>query len=143
MRGSTRGCSRTGRAIVLDTGAILSGTPLALPHACYTTRLVAGEVLDRESREVLDKSIAAGRILVVDPGEEYLGGAIEEAKRGGLLGRLSEADISVAALALELSSQGCEVLVATDDYALQALLYRLGLRTISIRYRGIGGRQGR
>ena len=133
------------QVFVLDTTAFLARFPLMVPRArLYTTSLVLGEVRDRESREGLELALGLGRVEVLDPAPGFLMRARREAARRGLLQRLSDTDLSVAALALQLASAGESVTVVTDDYALQSLIAFLGLRYQPLRTRGIrrprGGR---
>jgi UPF0271 protein len=126
--------------VVNDTGAIISGLPLRLPTEHYTTSLVAAEVKDKESREILDRMIEIGRLSIVDPSENWLEEAKRVARRAGVLKRLSRADLSVLALALEISLKtGRRVAVATDDYSLQKAVLKAGLEIIRIRYKGVTG----
>ncbi len=126
------------RTLVLDTTAFIA----ALPLMVYTARLVAPprvieEVRDRESRERLEVAALLDRVEVLEPEE----GARRRVKRAavklGLHGSLSETDVDVAALALQLREQGEDVTVVTDDYALQNLLAKLGVEYMALRTRGI------
>ncbi len=101
-----------------------------------TTQRVIDEVRDYENREALHLGLELRRIMVLEPGEEYRRRTLREARRLGLRNKLSMTDIDVAALALTLMSNG-EVLVITDDYALQELLLRLGVSFKPLRTRGI------
>lgn len=136
MRGSTRGSSRTGSRLVMDTGAIMAGLPLSVPGTHATTPSVVGEVRDRESRRILEDSLAYGRLEVLEPGPEALEEALRAARRAGVHGRLSRTDLEVLALAIELGAP-----VATDDYALQLACEEAGVGFVRVRYRGI--RRGR
>jgi UPF0271 protein len=123
--------------LVLDTGAILAGLPLATPLKCYTTPSVVGEVRDSESRMVLEKLIESTRLEVVEPSSYYVGEAVEAARRAGTLRHLSSVDIGVIALALELKARGFRVIVASDDYRVQETLVKAGIEFLRVRYRGI------
>ncbi|BAN90179.1 NOB1 family endonuclease [Aeropyrum camini] len=137
MRGSTRDCSPTGsEAIVLDTGAFIAGKAAALPGRLATPPRVLEEVRDRGSRALLELLQSTGRLEVLPPSPRAVERAREEARRAGVLGRLSGADIEVLALALDLAWRGCRVSLATDDYTLQRLAARLGLGVVRLRYRG-------
>jgi len=136
MRGSTRGSSHTGSGprvrLVMDTGAIMAGLPLSLPGRHATTPRVVGEVRDRESRRILEDSISYGRLEVLEPSGDSIKRARRAARRAGVLGRLSETDIEVLALAIELGAP-----VATDDYALQLASMEAGVGFVRVRYRGV------
>ncbi len=138
MRSSTQGCSPTGKVVIDDAGAIFAGLPLSLPLPQYTTSLVVEEVKDEESRKVLERGIVLERIKVIDPPAGYIDKARTLAKSFNTLNKLSKTDLQVFALALYLSEEtNCEVLVATDDYALQHTVTSAGLKIIKVRYKGI------
>jgi len=121
---------------IVDTTALLAKWVLLVPRA-YTTSLVAAEARDQESRQATETAIQLGKLVVVDPPREYTARAVEEARRLGLQSSLSEADLSVAALALMARDEGSTVVVVTDDYALQNLLSHLSIRFMPLRTRGI------
>lgn len=137
MKGYTQDSSYTGRVLVVDTGAILAGIPLATPLKCYTTREVVEEVRDGESRAVLERSIEAGRLEVVEVSQAQLARAEQLARRAGTLRSLSRTDLTVIALSLELRDKGFDVIVASDDYKIQATLAKLGIKFTRVRYKGI------
>lgn len=130
MRGSTRGSSATGKTVIADTGAILAGAPLL--QSCVTTELVVQEVKDEASRQVLERAIASGKLEVRSPSQKHFEKARSLAKAMGL--RLSEADLSVFALALEAAEGGVDVVVLTDDKMLQLALARSGIEVKGLRY---------
>ncbi|MDM7275218.1 MAG: DNA-binding protein [Thermoprotei archaeon] len=135
MNDSTQEYSHTGReALILDTGAIITGLPLMTPIKCYTTTKVIEEVKDRESRERLERLLEAGRIEVVDPKPEY----IDKVRKNIKTKNLSETDITIIALALQLKDQNINITVATDDYTIQKTLKtRYRIKATRIRYKGI------
>ena len=92
-----------------------------------TTPEVIGELRDFESRELAQARISEGRLKVLSPSPESLKRASSAASP-----RLSKADLSVLALALELGEE-----IITDDYSLQASAKRLGLRYRPVIFRGI------
>ena len=142
MRGSIQGSSRTGeacRVVVADTGALLTGKILSIPHRSYTTPSVVEEVRDAESRRVVEMALSTGRLEVLEPVREALEEARKAARRAGVLGRLSGTDLEVLALALTLKNESCEVLVATDDDALQRAVIAAGFRVVRLRYPGVKG----
>ncbi|RUM47944.1 MAG: hypothetical protein DSY37_00945 [Hyperthermus sp.] len=136
--------------LVLDTTAFIAKLPLYSPPIGvkqYTTSLVIEEVKDRESLEALNTITELGRVSVTDPSPSYVERVREEAKRLKMLRKLSSTDISVVALALELKERGQggggEVVLVTDDYAVQALASHLGLKFQPIRTRGISLQEGK
>ncbi len=136
MRGYSREYSVTGNCIILDTTALLAGVENILPPPLYTTSLAVEEVRDAENREKLTLALGTGKITVKDPGEESIRRARRKARELKVEGKLSETDISIAALALELE-ENCKPVVFTDDYTLQYLLYKTGITHKPLRTKGI------
>lgn len=132
MRGSTPGYSHTGKtAIVADTGAFITGAVRSVYYPVYTAESVVGEVRDSKSRRILEELLAMGRLHIVNPSSRYITISRSIAVQG-----LSSTDLEILALALELRDKGYNVIVATDDYALQESALRSSLRIMRIRYRG-------
>ena len=134
MRGYTRGSSRTGRIIVADTGAFLTGFTLYTGEPIAAPPSVVEEVRDPESRKRLELVEATGSLLVLEPPRGLVERVAEEARSAGLEGRLSKADLEVVALALHLR-EGNRVIVATDDSAVKRLARRFGLEVAGMRYK--------
>jgi UPF0271 protein len=128
----------TRKVLVLDTTAFLAGLPLQLHVAkLYTVPDVIEEVKDSESRAALETALELGRVEVAEPPPHTVRRVVRESERIGEHGALSQTDIRVAALALHLKEQGLDVVVVTDDYALQNLVAHLGLKYVPLRTRGI------
>ncbi len=99
---------------VLDAAAFIN----AKLAEGITTPEVLAELKDFETRELAQARISEGLLRVLSPSAESLKRAKKQASP-----RLSKADLSVLALALELGDE-----IITDDYSLQASARRLGLR---------------
>ncbi|NOZ58051.1 MAG: DNA-binding protein [Euryarchaeota archaeon] len=122
--------------LVLDAGAFIAGfDPLALQRRAFTVPQVVGEL--RSLSLKVEVAREQGLLTVRSPGREYLQLAARAAERTGDVARLSQADIAVLALALELASAGEEVVLVTDDYALQNVAASLGLRFSPVAELGI------
>jgi len=125
--------------VVLDTSALLAKYHLQLDPLkarVLTTQRVVDEVKDAESREALELGLSIGRIEVVKPSEKFVEIARKKAWEIGERTSLSETDVEVAALALELKNHG-HVVVVTDDYSLQNLLLHLSIPFKPLRTMGI------
>ncbi|MFQ5710183.1 MAG: NOB1 family endonuclease [Candidatus Geothermarchaeales archaeon] len=98
----------------------------------YTTPQIIGEV--RESlREALIRSRVEGRAIIIREAEpKYVKRALAEADKMGDRRVLSEADVSLLALFLEMCDQGEGPVLLTDDYALQNIASSLGLEVQTI-----------
>ncbi len=126
--------------IVLDTGALLAKFHLIanIGNADYFAPAeVYDEVKDKESREALELGLSIGRISIVEPESTSIDEAMRTAKKIGELVKLSRTDIVVAALALTLKKKCGAVVVITDDYSLQNLLYHMGIGFKPLRTTGI------
>ncbi len=128
------------KIIILDTSALLAKYHLILPAInteILTTPSVVEEVRDIENREALQLGLELSRIKPVEPSPKAREKTYTEAKKHRLHGKLSSTDLDVAALALQLKQEGFDTLVITDDYALQKLLYSMGVSFKPLRTRGI------
>lgn len=106
--------------LVLDTSAILSGMD-------FEGELYAPTAVLREARNMgLDprtESLIETRTRVLEPRGEDMKRVLKASKETGDEVRLSETDKEVLALALQL-----DALLITDDYSIQNVASRLGLR---------------
>ncbi|HVM44977.1 MAG TPA: hypothetical protein VM582_03490 [Candidatus Thermoplasmatota archaeon] len=120
------------RPLVLDTSALLAGRPLGPGDATLVPSAVAAELRPGgRDRRHLDMLLAAGaRIVEAAPADRARVRAAAEV--GGESGRLSEADVDVLAVALEVGGE-----VVTDDYTVLNLARRLAIPTRTIQTRGI------
>ena len=116
---------------VLDSSAFYAGTSFLSGSKCYTTSLVLGEVRHVKSA-ALDGLMDAGNLKVIDPEFEQIKAIKRAARKTGDLQQLSEADISVLALALQLKST-----LVTDDYALANVAATIGIKVSSSSGKGI------
>ncbi len=113
--------------IIMDTAGFLAGLENAFPKV-YTTEEVILEVRDRSSRLSLDMAVSSGKVSVFAPRESSLKQALKFARQVGE-DTLSEADLSVIALALEMKP----CLVLTDDFSVQNVLKFIGVDYRSVK----------
>jgi UPF0271 protein len=105
--------------VVLDASALLSGRLSSLSGLeAYVTPEVVAEVSKGRPRQLLEGLLSAG-LTVMSPSST--GRARELAEVTGDLPHLSEADLSVIALALELDASA-----VTDDFRVQNVLGAAG-----------------
>jgi len=125
--------------IILDTTGFIAKYHLSLDPVktiVYTTSSVVSEVKDYESREALDLGLDIGRVNILDPPRDIVESVYRVASRIGEHVKLSRTDVEIAGLALYLSKRG-RVVVITDDYSLQNLLYHLNISFKPLRTTGI------
>jgi UPF0271 protein len=116
------------KTAVADASAFIQGLPFGGILKLYTTPLVEKEL---EGLKGIGLQVAAN-LIVMSPSEEALKKVRESAKTTGDDARVSEADIEVLALAVEL-----KLPIITDDYSIQNLAWHLKVDFITVREKGI------
>jgi UPF0271 protein len=122
------------KAIVLDTSAIVAGfDPFSIGEEQYTVPSVIEEV-SRNSIFSLrfETAIDNGKVTVKAPKADSLEKAKASASAVGDAFFLSDTDIQVLGLALELKTNGYRPLVATDDYSIQNVANQMKIEFASL-----------
>jgi UPF0271 protein len=118
---------------VYDASAFYAGIPFSSPQQGCTTPLVFEEIKHiKQSHGVLETLFDAGRLEIIEPDPEKTTTVIERSKKTGDYQKLSRADVSAVALALQLKAQ-----LVTDDFAVLNLAKNLGLDVAPIMTKGI------
>jgi len=130
------------RVIVLDTSAFIMGyNPTSVDEEQYTTPLVFNELDPKSSiRLRLNVAVETGKIKLQSPKYRFIRRIKSLSGEAGDLRHLSDIDMQILALSLELSERGVNPLVVSDDYSVQNIADQLGLEyrslaTFGIRYR--------
>jgi len=124
-------------AIVLDSTAFYAGLPFSSAVLCYTSPQILGEVSKGRGLGVkVSALMESGRLRIVDADKESFNKVLEAAKNSADT-KLSNADISLLALAVFLLAGGREVTVVSDDYSIQNVASHLGLKFSSVMTQGI------
>lgn len=121
----------TQRKLVLDTSAVIAGFVPGLAKAeQITIPEVIKEARDLCSKLELETAVLAGKVKVVEPSEDSLATIRAKVKHTGDI--VSQTDIKLLALALELKDEGVELV--TDDYAIQNLasLFDIPYRSVAM-----------
>lgn len=113
---------------VVDASALIGGLAFSGEVALFVSPLVEKEVEGLEGVDLL----RAARLEVRGPSEGSVDKVRDGARETGDDARLSEADIEILALALDL---GLPIL--TDDYSIQNLAEHMGIEHIAVGERGI------
>jgi len=136
-------CSPT-KVLVLDTAAFIARLQLRIFCVkMVTPPRVLEEVKDFESRMGIALIEGLDRVVVREPHERSRQIVRMEANKLRLLKKLSETDVDVLALALEEKNAGIDVIVVTDDYAVQAIAKSMGMSYAPVKTVGIDGIQRR
>ena len=130
------------RALVLDASAFIAGfDPLSIDDEQYSVPEVRRELVSNSLPWVRFRTAVDSRRLKVEvPGSRSLKRVKEASKRVGDILFLSDADLQVLALALELKDKGYNPQIVTDDYSIQNVADQLEiefapLMTFGIRFR--------
>jgi UPF0271 protein len=127
------------KVIVLDTSAFIAGfDPLAVPEKQYTVFEVKNE-LNADSMPWMrfNAAIENGKVTILKPQDSAFQEILEASKKVGDMRHLSEADIQVLALALELKGRGLTPLIVTDDYSIQNVANKIDIEFTSLMTFGI------
>ncbi|NWF87658.1 ribonuclease VapC [Candidatus Bathyarchaeota archaeon] len=127
------------RVIVLDTSAFLAGfDPFSISEVQYTVPMVKEEIIgDSMPRVRFKTAVESGKLKVKSPNKAFLEQIKESANVVGDVFFLSETDLQVLALALELKAQGSSPLIVTDDYSIQNVADQLQIKFASLATFGI------
>jgi len=126
-------------AIIVDTTAFIAGfNAYDLHDEVYSVPDVERELTKNSIAKLrLNTAIRAGRIKLREPSVQALNKAREASKEVGDLLSLSEADMKILALAVQLKSEGYTPRIITDDYSIQNVAKKLALNYKSVATYGI------
>lgn len=125
--------------LVLDTSAFVAGfDPFSVKEELYVTPMVKEEFFKSSlSLTRLKTAIESGRIKVKSPKQEFLDTVKEVATVIGDKHVLSETDLQILALALNLKTEGFDVVIVTDDYSIQNVASKMSIQFASLTTFGI------
>lgn len=128
--------------LILDTSAFVAGfDPFSISEEQYTVPMVVKEIKGSFMVQVrLETAINSGKLIIIAPKKLFIKKVDVSAKHLGDAFFLSEVDIQLLALALQLKAQGKLPLIATDDYSIQNVADQMdveyaSLATFGIRFR--------
>ena len=127
------------RVIVLDTSAFIAGfDPLTVPEKQYTVPEVKKELIAGSMPWMrFNAAIENRKLMIRNPKSSVLQEILEASRKVGDMRYLSEADLQVLALALELKSRGLSPLIITDDYSIQNVANKIDVEFTSLLTFGI------
>ena len=113
---------------VIDTSAIFN----RIQYAAEDIQLVTTPLLEKEMRqkglkETVDMLLSAQKLRILEPTQTSLRKVREVAKQLGDLDNLSDPDLDLLALALDLTTQNGHSVLITDDYSIQNVAQSLSL----------------
>jgi len=119
---------------ILDSTAFYSGFPFQGDGRYYTTYLV----LDETKHHNIAAPLIHTRVQVVEPSRESIQRVKVAARKTGDISSLSEADTSILATALDMSSSRAneQTILVTDDFAVRNVGEALGINLSETSIRG-------
>ncbi len=123
----------------MDTSAFVAGfDPFSISEEQYTVPAVKKEMSGRSMAWVRFKTaVENGKLKVRFPKKIFMDKAKASATLVGDSFFLSEADLQVLTLALQLKTQGYSPLIVTDDYSIQNVANQMGIEFASLATFGI------
>jgi rRNA maturation endonuclease Nob1 len=131
--------SQCGRVVVLDTSAFVAGyDPFSVSVEQVTVPKVEEEILRNSMIKMrFETSIESGKVKVRAPTQESLSKAKAFASKVGDSFKLSDADMQLLALALELKTEGYTPQIVTDDYSIQNVSTQMKIEFLALATFGI------
>ncbi len=120
--------------IVVDTSALISGfDPNSISIEQYSVPTVKNELLQGSMAWTrFTAAVDNGRLKLVEPEPNALVKVMESSKSAGDVLYLSEVDLQVLALALQLKNSDFDAMIVTDDYSIQNVANRIAVRFVSL-----------
>ncbi len=127
------------RVMVLDTSAFVAGfDPFSLNEDQVTAPKVEEEIKRNSMNKLrFETALESGRVKIKAPAQQYLNQIKESSSKVGDSFKLSETDIELLALALELKSTGYTPKIISDDYSIQNVAKKLGIEFSALATFGI------
>lgn len=127
------------RVIVLDTSAFVAGLdPFSLSVEQVTVPKVEEEIKRNSMNKLrFETALENGKVKVKAPSQEFVNQIKVSSTKVGDSFKLSETDIELLALALELKSTGCSPQVVSDDYSIQNVASKLEIEFSALATFGI------
>jgi UPF0271 protein len=119
-------CKKKGQILIIDSAAVLNDPNFFFSRDSRNliTNTVLAELRDSQSKALAENALKNNLLEISTPSEAAIEQVREKASALGMC-RLSLADLSVIALAMELRQQ--KPIVLTDDYSIQNILKFIGI----------------
>jgi len=118
---------------VLDSSAFYAGIPFSSSEPSVTTSHVYNEIKHiKKDHDAVQILIETRRLKISDPDHRFIITVNNAAKKSGDLPNLSQEDVSIIALSLQLNAE-----LITDDFAVSNVAKNLSIKVIPIMTSGI------
>jgi UPF0271 protein len=127
------------RVIVLDTSAFLAGyDAFSVSDEQVTVPKVEEEILRNSMVKLrFQTAVESEKVKIKEPAEKFTDAAKASASKVGDFHKLSQADIQLLALALQLRTEGYMPQIVSDDYSIQNVAKQLGIEFLALATLGI------
>jgi UPF0271 protein len=123
---------------ILDTSAILSGKSINLKNAkIVTIPDIESELKPGGKDYQIFLFLKQKGLIYQTPSKKAINKITNKSKETGDFERLSNVDIQILALSLDIKNQGNECIILTDDYSIQNIANYLDIKFETISQRGI------
>ena len=118
---------------VLDSSAFYAGIPFSSNEQSYITSLIHDEIEHiKKDHDAIQILIETKRLMICDPESQFIITVNDAAKKSGDFPNLSDEDISIIALSLQLKAE-----LVTDDFAISNVAKNLNIKVVPIMTSGI------
>jgi len=118
---------------VLDSSAFYAGIPFSSNEPSYITSLIYNEIEHiKKDHDAVQILIETKRLIIHEPEHRFTIAVYDAAKKSGDFANLSEQDISIIALSLQLKAE-----LVTDDFAISNVAKNLSIKVVPVMTSGI------
>ena len=118
---------------VLDSSAFYAGIPFSSSEPSVTTSHVYNEIKHiKKDHDAVQILIETRRLKISDPEHKFIITVNDAAKKSGDFPNLSQEDVSIIALSLQLNAE-----LITDDFAVSNVAKNLSIKVIPVMTSGI------
>lgn len=129
------------KGFVLDTSAFIAGyEPTGDCVELYTVPEVCEELRDTIARLRVQAALDSGKLTIENPKKRFIEEIVRVAEEMGDFASLSNTDISVLALSLQLKEYKTDLALVSEDYSVQNIANRLDIKHVSLATSGISHR---
>jgi len=126
------------RTLVLDSTAFYAGIPYTGISTYYTTPQVISELAhNRVLKMAISALIESRRLIITEPTHQIVDETKLMANRSGDVIKLSDTDVSIVALGIQLKRDGYDITIVSDDYSIQNLVKFFKLKFSPVMVKGI------
>jgi UPF0271 protein len=127
------------KTIIIDTSAFIAGfNPFVISNEQFSVPEVGKELRDNSfSKLRFEAAAESGKLTVFKPDTFFRNMVNKYSKEVGDVNFLSEADMQILALALQLKEKNYSIKIITDDYSIQNVAKKINVDFASVNTMGI------